>query len=420
MFWIYEQTVEALDCLLAAIDSSEVNLKSFCLLDGYFIEITSLKRKWLGCLALIVCFCSELNSQSYFRRNFINSTDNAVDLSKYLASKTGIIPLPIIITEPAVGFGGGLAAVYFHRDKNRTMDSDGYGLPPSMSALGGAITSNGSKVAMAAHQGSYGKDRFRYTGAIGLVDVNLAFYGGGVLPDGKLRFNMNGFLLFQEFSFRVKKVLPIFLGFNYLYFNNSVKFQDDLPDDPALRLEEEVNTAGLNLLSMWDRRDNIFTPNRGFFLALELGKYATWLGGDRNYSNLGFRGYVFTDKWLKKTVFGFRTNVLYKWGDVPFYELPAIDLRGIPALRYQDNLVNVLETEARHAVWRRWGLVGFVGVGSTASGYNSEVFKDLKPAGGLGFRYLLAKQYGLHLGIDVARGPEQFAWYLTFGSAWFR
>jgi len=37
---------------------------------------------------------------------------------------------------------------------------------------------------------------------------------------------------------------------------------------------------------------------------------------------------------------------------------------------------------------------------------------------GAGFRYLLARLYGLQMGFDIARGPEQFAWYLQFGHAW--
>jgi hypothetical protein len=37
---------------------------------------------------------------------------------------------------------------------------------------------------------------------------------------------------------------------------------------------------------------------------------------------------------------------------------------------------------------------------------------------GLGMRYYAAKKYGLRLGFDVAKGPEETAFYLTYGSAW--
>ena len=108
-----------------------------------------------------------------------------------------------------------------------------------------------------------------------------------------------------------------------------------------------------------------------------------------------------------------------KDGDVPFYELPFISLRGIPALRYQDNNVITVETEWRWQFIRRWSLLGFIGAGEAADSYKN-IGKDIKVAGGGGFRYLLARDYGLHAGVDIARGPEQWAWNITIGSHWRR
>ena len=41
-------------------------------------------------------------------------------------------------------------------------------------------------------------------------------------------------------------------------------------------------------------------------------------------------------------------------------------------------------------------------------------------AGGAGFRYLLARTYGLHIGLDVAVGPDKPIFYVVFGHAWLR
>ena len=40
--------------------------------------------------------------------------------------------------------------------------------------------------------------------------------------------------------------------------------------------------------------------------------------------------------------------------------------------------------------------------------------------GGTGFRYELARKYGLHMGLDVAFGPDDPVVYVQFGSAWMR
>ena len=41
-------------------------------------------------------------------------------------------------------------------------------------------------------------------------------------------------------------------------------------------------------------------------------------------------------------------------------------------------------------------------------------------AGGAGFRYEIARKYGLHIGVDVAFSPGTSAIYVQFGSAWMR
>jgi len=43
-----------------------------------------------------------------------------------------------------------------------------------------------------------------------------------------------------------------------------------------------------------------------------------------------------------------------------------ITLRGVPALRFQNELVGVVEAEIRWNIFTRWAVVGFAGTGSTA------------------------------------------------------
>ena len=70
---------------------------------------------------------------------------------------------------------------------------------------------------------------------------------------------------------------------------------------------------------------------------------------------------------------------------------------------------------------RRWSLVGFAGTGWTARGDLSELGENGNhPAGGFGFRYLVARLFNLRAGIDVGFSEEDTAVYLTTGSAWGR
>ncbi len=254
---------------------------------------------------------------------------------------------------------------------------------------------------------------------MGYFNVNIDFYGAGIIEQEKAyQFNIAGFLLFQELAFRIKNS-PIFIGANYSYFDNDVAFKTGLNIEGLDKLSENSTVGGINLLMMWDNRDNIFTPNKGIFAGLEIGKFAPYLGGQNDFNSSNLRLYGFTNK-INKIVAGFRFNGQYKWGDVPFYSLPFIQLRGIPVMRYQDNMVAVGETEWRWNAWKRWSLVGFTGAGFTSPNIQSFQLEEAKITYGTGFRYFLAKQYGMHVGLDFAWGPEDFAWYITMGSAWFR
>jgi hypothetical protein len=66
----------------------------------------------------------------------------------------------------------------------------------------------------------------------------------------------------------------------------------------------------------------------------------------------------------------------------------------------------------------RWSLIGFLGVGKAFTSAQSFSDQPAYGAGGAGIRYFVARKFDLYGGIDVARGPENWALYLTAGSAW--
>lgn len=379
-------------------------------------------RKWMRTNLVLFGFVlfsglSNVEAQS-FKDMFISKDDGAVDMSAFLNSATGFLPVPIIITEPAVGFGGGVALAYFH--KGEAFENEGpKGLSPTVSFAAGAYTSNGTWLVGGGHQGSYLQDRIRYLGVLAYVSANLDFYGGGIdgLED-KYRFNMKGFLTLHELLYRIKREIPLFMGLNYTYFNNNITFKTGLDIPELEELEVNTNTAGLNYVILFDKRNNALTPTKGFKNVLEIGAFSKNLGGDNDYGNLDSRNFFYAP--INESIFsGYRLQIASKWGDVPFYELPFISLRGIPALRYQNNNVYTVETEWRWNFIKRWSLIGFVGAGEALANYG-DIFQDVKVAGGTGFRYFLAKEYGLHAGIDIARGPEIWAWNITIGSNWSR
>ena len=87
-------------------------------------------------------------------------------------------------------------------------------------------------------------------------------------------------------------------------------------------------------------------------------------------------------------------------------------------MRYQGDWIALAETEQHYMFTKRWSILGFGGFGFTSSDFGDlNVNSSAWNLGG-GFRYLIARQMGLRCGLDVGRGPEQWAVYLVFGSSW--
>jgi len=89
-------------------------------------------------------------------------------------------------------------------------------------------------------------------------------------------------------------------------------------------------------------------------------------------------------------------------------------------MRYQGDEVAQGEAELRWQFWKRFSLVGFGGGGVAWNNFDHCEKTRTIVTGGTGFRYELARKYGLHMGADVAFGPDGPAVYVQFGSAWMR
>lgn len=356
----------------------------------------------------------------WFEANLIDPEDGMLDTSDYLSSAHGYFPVPIIITEPAIGFGLGAAVAYFHPRKEVDSDVHTHTGPPSISVGFAAATDNDSYLYGGAHSGVWKGDHVRYLGAIAGASVNLRFYPGdrsGGSDDEGIRFNIDGTFLFQQVQFRMRES-NWWLGVNYLYVNAENSFNtgdeelDGLPEP-----QFDFNQAGLGAFLEYDGRDTTFTPTKGLRALLEYRNYGDSWGSDFDYDHILGSVFHFTP-FGDYSSLGLRLDGETVSGDVPFFGYPYINLRGIPALRYQGESTLTGEVEFLWGLTPRWTLAFFGGVGKTTDiglfGSDGETVT----AGGLGVRYRLARKLGLQAGVDVARGPEETAIYLTIGSAW--
>jgi len=165
-----------------------------------------------------------------------------------------------------------------------------------------------------------------------------------------------GQIFFQELTFRIKES-NFFVGGRYSYFNATTDFDifGNIPGIPNDDVEDA--TGGLGLIINYDSRDNIISPSDGHLAKLHTMFYNETFGGDYDYTKIKASSYSYWPV-LNDVVLGVRLEGDFTDGDAPFYDVPYIDMRGIPALRYQGDNVIVAELEARWDITYRWSLVG--------------------------------------------------------------
>ncbi len=376
---------------------------------------------------------------------FIDPLDGRFDASTYLAENAyGFLPVPIIITDPALEGGLGGLGLFFHETeeeaavRKKTMltseNAASHLLPPSVSVAALAKTGNDSWFAGGGHMGFFNRGKIRYLAGAGHGDINLNFFGfGNITMNKPIELNTRANGLFQRLVFQLPKT-RLYLGLVQRYIDAEIQpthigdigsgfippeWQEKFEEIIRTLLTARVRTSGLGLAFEYDSRDNVFSPTLGYQYKIDYVMYNETIGSDIEYELTSFSGLNY---WrLSQDIrAGLRvaSEVANTNSLLPPFALPGLKLRGVPTGRYQGAYVVASELELIYELDTRWSVLGFLGAGRTGNSMQALKENGSLVSHGLGFRYLLARRYGFSAGIDVAYGPEDTVWYIQAGSAW--
>ncbi len=386
----------------------------------------------LSVFVLFILVPHHLNAQTQdneqkAKLSFRDTLDNCFDLSDFVINKKGFVPMPLIITEPALGgFGAALVPVFIQPNKPKEVNGKMVPLPPNATALFGGYTLNDSWAVGGARSASIPKWGIRYAIGGAYMDVNMDYYFNldKLDKDVGAEFNIRAIPVFFSVTKELKD--PRYsVALRYLFMHNDL----EVKTPAAVPLQQKINDlisgylsgniGKLGLEFAYDNRDNTFTPNKGVKTYVTADWSNPAFGSDYQYGQ--FEGALYYYFPLSHNLItGTRFDMQQVVGDIPFYVKPFIDMRGVPTARYQGRTTALVELEERWDFTRRWSLVFFGGMGKGFDEFSK--FNDAEWAWsyGGGFRYLMARKLGLRMGVDLAMGPEGFAYYLVFGTSWLR
>ena len=349
---------------------------------------------------------------------FRSAEDGWLDVSGFLDEKYGFLPIALPITEPAVGYGAAVGLAFLSSPLAGAEDGHGR---PNISMIGGMGTGNGSWGTVIGDIRHWFGDQVQTLAGAVYASVNLDFHGIGadsVLNDDPLRYNLEPKGMLFQGKYRIARS-RYWVGINYAFARTRVDFEAPAGTPGLPNFSRDSNVGGLTPSLTYDSRDTIFTPSRGTYVEATAGLFSEALGGDDEFQRLrviAMQYFPLNDKLF----LGLRGDVAASFGDEPFYLRPFIYMRGVPIMRYQGEEIAQIEAELRWQCWKRFSVVGFAGAGAAWNNFERIDNTQSVVAGGTGFRYELARKYGIHAGLDVAFSRDTTAVYIQIGSAWSR
>ncbi len=328
--------------------------------------------------------------------------------------KNTISGYPVAFFSPETSWGFGGFAIYAFRFKGDTL--------PSQISLGGAYTLRKQVLAYVPFQIYLNNRSYIFKGELGYYKYFYNFFGVGnnnptdfeeIYRVDYPRIRLTGL-------YQVKK--NTFAGLSYAFDSFKIVERDTL----GILIKDSLTGSGGGRISgigpsfLFDNRDNIFFPRKGYLIDINSNFHSQVLGAEFNYGKITIDIATYLeDKW--KNVWAFNAYTGFNTGNAPFFDLlehgGGKKGRGYFQGRYRDNTIGLVQAEYRFKVYKRFSATAFGTYGGVSNNYNNYQFKDLRYTVGGGIRFLLNKQEHINIRLDAGFGKNTSGFYLTIGEA---
>ncbi len=180
-------------------------------------------------------------------------------------------------------------------------------------------------------------------------------------------------------------------------------------DEGSLLTNEAHNTTttGLGLTFLYDTRDIITGPSRGIYVRLDQIFNPRFLDNDYCYSMSEFTAATYIPVW-KGGLIAPLIHGRFTYGNTPWGMLSTFGgshyMRGYYEGRYRDKCAVDVTIELRQHVWRRNGIVVWVGAGEVFPKLSQITMRKILPNAGIGYRWEFKKGVNVRLDFGFGKG----------------
>lgn len=301
-------------------------------------------------------------------------------------------------------FGLGLVAAGLYRtDPNDSI------LPPSNVSLYGDVSSVGFY--MLGVRGNHIAPKGRYR-----IDYHLYFYSfpadfwgiGYEMGDNDAnKSDMKRWQAQAEVSFLFRVADNFYIGpmASYDYVIGKHIERPELLQG----MDQHTWNVGAGVSLVYDNRDNLTNPHRGIYLNINQMFRPGFMGNDYAFSTTAFRFDAY-QRLGKGTVLAEDIGANLNFGNPSWGMMAELggthSMRGYYEGRYRDKHSLEVTVELRQHVWKRNGIVVWVGAGTIFPKFSALRSKQILPNAGVGYRWEFKKNVNVRLDYGFGKSGQ--------------
>ena len=327
----------------------------------------------------------------------------------------GIVVVPVAYYSPETRLAAGLGGYYIFRfNKEDSLTR------PSNINLAAIFTQNRQLIFQLPFQLAFQQNKYLLNGEVGYYKFPFEFYGIGNDIDLDQSETYTPNIVRIKGLFYRKIGDSFFAGPRVRYeYQRMKEFEEGgkLMNESIIG-QEGGHFIGLGFSFLYDKRDNIFTPQKGGYVELSTLVAGSALGSEYNSQevSLDIRKYFS----VGKTILAGQFYTKHLTGDPPFYLLAQMGgyyrMRGYFQGAYRDKTFMTSQVEWRFPIKGRFSGVTFASVGQVSPKL------QIKPntfhyAGGAGLRFRFNDKENTNIRFDYALGKNTSGVYFTIAEA---
>lgn len=337
-----------------------------------------------------------------FMQKFLAYFNDANKNKKQKKFDFSIIGGPHYSTDTKLGLGL-VAAGLYRADRNDTA------LPPSNVSLFGDVSTVGFYLLGIRGTHIFPRDKYRLDYTLYFYSFPSRFWGMGY-DKGNVDANETDMDRWQaqiKATFLVKVADNLYAGpmVAYDYVHGKKLARPELLEGMDLT----TSNYGVGFSLVYDSRDVLTNPHKGYYLNLSQCFRPRFMGNDYAFSTTDLRTSGYRPVWEGGLLAG-ELRSTFNFGN-PSWAMMALlgnsySMRGYYEGRYRDKHKIEGQVELRQHVWKRNGVVAWIGAGTVFGKFSEMRMGRVLPNYGIGYRWEFKKNVNVRLDYGFGKGGQ--------------